>query len=171
MSDRAESAHAAPGQLEETAVVVALEADGSAWVETRRQSSCSGCQARAGCGSGALAGLFARRHRLRAANPVRARVGDRVRLGIQGAALLRGAVMVYALPLVTLFLGGLFGEFLDGRWRSGGEPGVLLGALAGLLLGLGLARRHARGAAGLRPVILGLTPQTSPIALQPLRRE
>ena len=68
--------------IEENGVVAATEGE-SAWVETSRQSACGSCSATKGCGTGSLSRFFAgRAHRVRVRNPVGAKVGDEVVVGI-----------------------------------------------------------------------------------------
>lgn len=129
--------------IEENALVVAVEGD-SAWVETERRSSCGGCAAK-GCGTGALSKVLgARKQRLKVHNPVGARAGDSVVLGIEEKALLLGSLMVYILPLLAMLGGGLLGEVLAPQWGMEAEgPSLLFGAL-GLLGGFLWLRGYNR---------------------------
>lgn len=143
--------------IEETAQVVAAEGE-FAWVETQRQSTCGGCAARQACGTAVLAKLLGqRRTRLRALNRQGARVGDRVVIGIQGQALLRGSLLLYAVPLLGLLLGALVGELMSQRLIVTGE-GLTIGlGLAGLGLALWWVRaftRRIRDDNRYQPVIL-----------------
>ena len=63
--------------IEEQARVVALEA-GAVWVETRRQSTCGGCSANAGCGQGLMdkIGVRASHGHVRALCDLQLQVGD-----------------------------------------------------------------------------------------------
>ncbi len=125
------------------------------WVETRRESGCDSCSARAGCGS-ALIGkaLGARAHRVAAlaAQPLAA--GERVELGLEEGALLVGSLAVYGLPLLGLLLGAIGGELALGGASE--APLVALGAL-GFAAGLAGGRRFSRRIGGERrwqPVVL-----------------
>ncbi|MGM0594512.1 MAG: SoxR reducing system RseC family protein [Pseudomonadota bacterium] len=131
--------------IEQSAHVVALEGE-FAWVETERQSSCSSCATK-GCGTGALSKVLgARRQRLRVANPVGAKTGDTVVLGIREEALLQGSLMVYILPLILMLAGGLLGEMLAPQWLLPAEGMSLFFGGLGLLLGFILLRRFNRRA-------------------------
>lgn len=119
--------------MEENARVVDVQ-PGFVWVETERKSTCS---LNNGCGSAVLAKVLgARRTRIRALNALSAEVGDEVVLGLAEAALIRGSLVLYALPLLALFLGALAGESVSRLLRlASGEAGTIVFALAGLAAG------------------------------------
>lgn len=130
--------------IEEQAVVISCEGE-FAWVETRRQSACGQCAVNKGCGTSVLAKVLGnRRARVRALNRIGAQAGESVVIGLEEAAFLRGSLAVYMLPLLTLFLGGLFGELAAVRLSPGEEWPVLLGALAGGGLGFVWLKRFSR---------------------------
>jgi len=119
-----------------------LRVDGEiAWIDPERRSTCSGCSAKNGCGTGTLAGVLGKRRvEMRAINHIGAKPGDRVVVGVAGAALLRGSVAVYVVPPSTVFrAGSLWPAY--GRQAPGLEPGALdhplclLRAIARLSLG------------------------------------
>lgn len=90
---------------EELATVVAIEGD-HAWVECERRSACSGCQQQSNCGTGTVAKAFPlKAPRLRVRLTAKVRVGQQIRLGIPQESLLRGAALVYVLPLFCLLAG------------------------------------------------------------------
>lgn len=143
--------------IEETARVVAAEGE-FVWVETQRQSTCGGCAARQGCGTATLAKVLGRRRtRVRALNRDAARVGDRVVVGIDEQALVRGSLAVYAVPLLGLLAGGVLGALLQTRLQLAGEALTLVAGVAGLIVGLlwvkGFTRR-IRGDSRYQPVVL-----------------
>jgi sigma-E factor negative regulatory protein RseC len=143
--------------IEETARVVAAEGE-FVWVETQRQSTCGGCAARQGCGTATLAKVLGRRRtRVRALNRDAARVGDRVVVGIDEQALVRGSLAVYAVPLLGLLAGGVLGALLQTRLQLAGEALTLIAGVAGLIAGLlwvkGFTRR-IRGDSRYQPVVL-----------------
>lgn len=143
--------------IEETARVVAAEGE-FVWVETQRQSTCGGCAARQGCGTATLAKVLGRRRtRVRALNRDAARVGDRVVVGIDEQALVRGSLAVYAVPLLGLLAGGVLGALLQTRLQLAGEALTLVAGVAGLVVGLlwvkGFTRR-IRGDSRYQPVVL-----------------
>lgn len=130
--------------IEETAHVVAAEGE-FVWVETQRQSACGSCAARQGCGTATLAKVLGqRRTRVRALNRDAARVGDRVLIGIDEQALVRGSLAVYALPLLGLLAGGILGAQLQARLQLPGEALTLVAGVAGLIAGLLWVRGFTR---------------------------
>ncbi len=131
--------------IEETATIVAVEGDDT-WIETERQSTCGSCAVNKGCGTATLAKVMGnRRTRVRVMNPIGAGVGERVVVGIEEKALLKGSLAVYMVPLLGMMLGGVFGEFMAPRLQLGStELLAALGAILGLLLGLFWLRLFAR---------------------------
>ncbi|TLX54694.1 transcriptional regulator [Stutzerimonas nosocomialis] len=139
--------------IEERGRVVAVET-GGVWVETLQKTTCSGCSVRSGCGQGLMdrLGVRERRHRVFAASDLVLGVGDQVTVGVPEAALLRGAVTVYLVPLLALFASAFLFSCL-----SFGEPVVILGGLSGFALAwLWVWRRNLRAGdeVSLRPVVL-----------------
>lgn len=132
--------------IEETAQVVHID-KGEVWVETRRRSTCSGCAAENGCGTAALSKVLGkRRTQLRVlADNVPLAVGDRVVIGIAEQALVRGSLAVYAVPLLLLLLGALFGRLgADSGLWAGGETASLIFGLGGLATGVVWLKRFTR---------------------------
>ncbi len=125
---------------EELATVVAIEGD-HAWVECERRSACSGCQQQSNCGTGTVAKAFPlKAPRLRVRLTAEVRVGQQVRLGIPQESLLRGAALVYVLPLFCLLAGALLGQLWLVPLLSGGEGITILCCLLGGVLGFLLVR-------------------------------
>lgn len=144
--------------IEETATVVE-RADGFAWVEAQRQSTCSACNAKKGCGTGALSKVLGQRTaRMKALNPIDAQVGDTVVVGMREAALIQGSLAVYLMPLLAMIVCAMAGQGLAGQLGlSRPEPLIILCGIAGLGLGgLWLRRftRRIRDDARYQPVIL-----------------
>lgn len=100
--------------------------DGTATVVHIRESACSGdCHKCSGCGAAKEAVVFT------AANPIGARAGDFVRVESDSGPVLKGAAVLYMLPLVLFFLGYWLGSVI-------GWPGPLVGCL-GFVLGVAAA--------------------------------
>lgn len=130
--------------IEEDGQVVTVE-EGWAWVETRRPSACGTCAAGQGCGTSVLAGVLGRRKApVRVINRIGAVAGDRVVIGISESSLVRGSLAIYAAPLLGLFAGALFGQFLIGRFVEYADLASLLGGSAGFAAGLAWLRRFSR---------------------------
>ena len=95
--------------IEEKAIIVAVDND-FAWVETQRRSTCSACQVNKGCGTSLLSNVLGqKRTRLRLKNPDGYQAGDQVVLGLEEGALVKGSLLLYALPLVFMFVSAMLG--------------------------------------------------------------
>jgi sigma-E factor negative regulatory protein RseC len=130
--------------IEEPAHVVYTEGE-YAWVETERRSSCGSCSAK-GCGTGALSKILGRRsQRLKVLNPIDAKQGDDVVLGIREQDLLKGSLAVYIVPLLAMLAGALLGEGLAPQWGSDSEALSLLGGVLGLASGFLWLHYYNRG--------------------------
>ncbi len=140
----------------ETGRVVAVETDG-VWVETIRKTTCGSCAAQKGCGHGMMNRISEGRRSLVRALPGRIQpeqctVDDEVRISIPEEVILRGSVVVYILPIVSMLGGAALGAWLAG----GGDLGGGLGAVAGFAAGFGLVRWHAmthRDDSSMQPVL------------------
>jgi len=131
--------------LFETGRVVAVETD-SVWVETIRQSTCGTCAAQKGCGHGVMNRISEGRRSLIRALPGRIEpadcaVDDEVRISIPEEVIVRGSLVVYILPLLTMLAGAVLGAML---LPASGDLGSGAGAVAGFAAGFGLVRWHAR---------------------------
>lgn len=122
--------------IEQAGRVVALGKD-AVWVETRRQSTCGSCAAKAGCGQGLMDKLGGRAARgfVKARTDLQLSVGDEVVIGIAEQHLMSAALLVYLLPLLSFFL--LAGTAQQAAWS---EEWVILFGFAGLALAFGWVR-------------------------------
>ncbi|CAI8776154.1 SoxR reducing system RseC family protein [Methylocaldum szegediense] len=120
--------------IEEEAVVSHTE-PGKVWVEKPRRSACGGCLRQ--CASGVVDRYFgAPTIRLQVLSPIDVQVGDRVVLGIQEDAFVKGSFCAYLIPLLGLFLGAILGNIIvfslaldvssDGASVIGGAIGLSL---------------------------------------------
>lgn len=153
--------------IEEAARVVSIEGD-YAWVETSRQSVCGACQVNTGCGTAVLDKVLARRQaRIKALNPVGARVGDRVQVGLHEQALVRGALGIYGVPVLSMLGLALLGAGVRGDPAYQDAAAIALG-LVGLVLGFGWAVSFGRKIAHdarYQPIVVGISgPQCAPSA-------
>jgi len=126
--------------LEMRAVIIRVHGE-EASVQPLGTGGCGHCDSEGGCGSGTLSKLFcsSKPRHFTVRNEARAKVGDEVRVSLPDGVLLRGAVKMYLLPLVLLFVGGGFGVALAGEAASR-DGYAAAGAAGGLLLGFILAR-------------------------------
>lgn len=130
--------------LLETGRVVAVDDDG-VWVETIRKTTCGSCAAQKGCGHGLLNKISDGRRSLIRALPGRisasdCQVDDEVQISIPEDVILRGSLVVYILPLLTMLTGAAAGANLV---TASADLGSALGALAGIAVGFALVRLHA----------------------------
>lgn len=135
--------------LYEQGVVVAVAPD-ALWVETVRASTCGACQAKSACGHHMInQQQSGQRARLRVpiSDSSRYQVGDPVTLGLPEGALMRGALWVYGLPLLLLFLGALIGSALSVTAFDASAVLGMGGLLAGFVINRVLSRRSGHNQA------------------------
>jgi sigma-E factor negative regulatory protein RseC len=130
--------------IEESARVVRVEED-YAIVETPQRAACGSCQSAGSCSTSVLSGLFKRRpNRLKVLNPIEARPGEQVIIGLQEGALLKASFSAYLLPLVCLLLSAIgVHQLSQGFSANLGELPTIAGGLLGLIIGLYLYKKHA----------------------------
>ncbi|WP_226647388.1 SoxR reducing system RseC family protein [Microbulbifer variabilis] len=120
--------------LEERGRIVAIESD-AVWVETIQRSACNGCEAKSGCGTGLLGDFFSSSTRVKAVlNGYPAEsisLNDTAVIGISENALTSSTLLVYLLPLVSLVLVALLGDYFFAE--AGAVTGAILGLLGGAL--------------------------------------
>lgn len=132
--------------IEESAHVVESD-DDYAWVETERRSSCGSCSAK-GCGTGALSKILGRKtQRMKVLNPIGAKSGDEVTLGIEEQALIKGSLAVYIVPLVAMLGGGLLGKALAPQWGTDADGLSAMLGILGLVIGFLWLRFYNRSIA------------------------
>ena len=130
--------------IEEQARVVRLDGD-LAGILIKKQSACSACNAKSGCGTSLLANWFPqRRLTLRLNNHIHAQAGDMVVLGLDEATLQRSSLLLYALPLAGLLLAAIAGERVFGFLGLPKELGAVLSGLLGLIAALLYVRGKSR---------------------------
>jgi sigma-E factor negative regulatory protein RseC len=123
--------------VEEHGVVVEVS-DHYAWVKTQRQSSCGQCGASKGCGTASLAQVLGQKYNeIRVVNHLNVKVGDQVVIGLEEQALVRSSLLLYLLPLLTMFIAAVALELLGQAWQWPSSELYTMGAgLVGLLFGL-----------------------------------
>jgi len=127
----------------------------SAWVVSEAPSSCGACGGK-GCGSSVFNRVWHpddAEYPVR--NPIDARPGEAVVVGLPDGSLARAAAAAYVVPLLALLLGAALGRLVGGEHAGDvvGEPAAILGGLTGLLLA-GLWLRFRRQGPSGEPVIL-----------------
>ncbi len=123
--------------IEESACVIEVGA-GYALVEVQRASACASCHSQSSCGSAALAQVWGNKSlRTRAVSNLSLQPGDRVVVGMADGVLLRGALLVYLLPIVLLIAGALLAQL---SFAAAGEELVVLCAALAFICGLFIVR-------------------------------
>jgi sigma-E factor negative regulatory protein RseC len=144
--------------IEQTALVVSVQGD-LAEVEGEHQGACGGCAVDGACGTSLIARYFGRRRPvLEVRNPIGARPGDRVIIGLPEGALLTASFLAYLAPLVSMIgaaiAGAQIADFLAPAYARGLS---VLAGLGGLVAALGWLARMSRAgslATGCRARIL-----------------
>ncbi|MDH5179937.1 MAG: SoxR reducing system RseC family protein [Gammaproteobacteria bacterium] len=144
--------------IEETATVVRCEGD-YAWVETTRKSACRTCAVNKGCGTSVLAAVVGNKpNQLRVVNRFNAVIGEQVTIGISESAMLRGAFLVYIIPLLMLIGFALAAEVLAGQLLvSAVDFAAVVGGLSGFAAGMYWVKHRTANLASdprFQPVIL-----------------
>ncbi|ALG66680.1 SoxR reducing system RseC family protein [Beggiatoa leptomitoformis] len=126
--------------LEEEGVVVEAT-EQFVWVRTQRTSGCSHCTVNS-CGTGSLDGLFGQKvNEVKVINNLSAKLGDKVVIGLEEQALVRGSLLLYILPLLFLFAVAVSYENIAASvGLPSGDGWTALAGLVGLAGGLGVAR-------------------------------
>jgi sigma-E factor negative regulatory protein RseC len=101
--------------IEEQGKVVAAD-DDWVWVETQRKTVCGQCAANKGCGTSVLAKVFGNKSSsIAVIKSLPVQIGDEVVIGIEENSLVKGSLLIYALPLVMLITFGLLGEVVSAQ--------------------------------------------------------
>ena len=113
--------------MEQLVMVRAAFPDGTAQVAVVRESACSGdCHKCSGCGAAKETIVF------EAVNAIGAKPGEVVVLKSESGPVLKGAAVLYMVPLLLFFLGYSLGELLGSGPLGGGVGfvgGIVLAAL------------------------------------------
>jgi sigma-E factor negative regulatory protein RseC len=109
-------------------------------VEVAASFRCARCASGKGCGAGLLVGNAAPRLvEALVARELDLQVGDRVQIELRADNVLRGAGLVYGLPL-----GGALAGAALAWWSGGGDAVAALAAAAGALAGVAAAHWRLR---------------------------
>lgn len=123
--------------ITENAIVVSID-NNQTWIETQRKSACGQCSANKGCGTSVLSKVIGNKlTKIKAINNINAQVGDEVVIGLNEQSLLKGAFVVYMLPLILLFLFSFVGQLVsDNLLIQNNEFLIILFAVTGFYLGM-----------------------------------
>ena len=129
-----------PAMIKQKASVVRAD-DKTVWLNVERESVCSSCKVKQGCGTGMLAKHIGRRFSQVEVNKTgNIRLGQQVELAMPAHRLLQGAFLVYAMPLVFMFI---FAILM--RMVTVSNIAEVIAGIVGLLTGFfwaGLYLRH-----------------------------
>ena len=125
--------------IEQQATII--EVDGNTvWLQTERESTCSNCQVKKGCGTGLLAKHVGKKFsKISVHKTTDVALGEVVTLVIPEQALLQGAALMYLLPLTLLFLFSIIT-----RSFGLGEGTQILAGLTGLATGFAIVKENLR---------------------------
>jgi len=143
--------------IEEQAQVVELRGD-QLVLQAQTKSSCGSCAASKGCGTSVLSKVVGRKFtRFHVDNSVDAEVGDTVVVGISEDALLKGSLVMYIIPIMSMLVFALVADqlldtFTENRDLLIAASGIL-GLVAGSLLSRWYFQRHT-SVQRFRPVVL-----------------
>jgi sigma-E factor negative regulatory protein RseC len=117
--------------IEQKAKVVAID-EQTIWLDAQRQSTCSGCAAKQGCGTGLLENHVGKRFsRIAIEKKDTVNLGQQMQLAIPEEALLQGAFIMYMIPLLFMFLFALVATSLGATtWLE------TISGISGLFAGL-----------------------------------
>ena len=125
--------------IEQQATVIEIK-DDTVWLHAERQSTCSQCQVKKGCGTGLLAKHVGQRFsRITVNKTENISVGQVVTVEIPEQTLLQGAALMYLLPLGLLFIFSMVARALEL-----GEFAEITMGLAGLVIGFICTRQRLR---------------------------
>lgn len=121
--------------IEQHATVSRCDSD-SVTLEVERQSSCSACKVRQGCGTAMLSEHVGKRFsHITVPRTGDVEVGQQVQLGIPEASLLQGAFLMYIVPIVLMFIFAASAQYIYAN-----ELIEILSGLVGLFLGFYLVK-------------------------------
>jgi sigma-E factor negative regulatory protein RseC len=128
--------------IEQQAKVVTTDRD-TIWLDVERQSTCSACKVKSGCGTGLLEKHVGQRFsRIAVKNDKHINVvaGQRMQVSISEQHLLKSAMTMYLVPLVMLFIFAGMTSLLDVS-----NALEIFSGLVGLSVGLLIVRFYFKG--------------------------
>lgn len=130
--------------IEETAIVVSC-IDNQAKLEVQRQSTCSSCNAKNGCGTAVFSKKLGKKvSQITVANTLNLRVGDKVVVGLHENALLTGSMIVYLLPITLMLIFAILGQWLTEQFYGDVTELLVVGfAATGFIVALKLVNHFS----------------------------
>jgi sigma-E factor negative regulatory protein RseC len=132
--------------IEQHAIILTTEASQTegtsvATIEIVRKTACSLCGQTSGCGNAFWGKLFAHKaSSFKAQNSINAQVGQSVIVGIDEAAVMRSALILYLVPLATMLVSALLATQIVAT-----DISAMVGAAIGLVAGYFWVKTHIAG--------------------------
>jgi len=127
--------------IEEQATVIEVKGD-QLTLQAQTQSTCGGCAVNKGCGTSVLSKVVGRKFtQFQVANNIDAKIGDTVIVGIPEDALLKGSLVMYVLPILSMIMFALIADFLLDT-SNVRDLFIAASGILGLALGSFLARGY-----------------------------
>jgi sigma-E factor negative regulatory protein RseC len=112
-----------------------------AWVKTTRTSACKACASRNSC----HLSEDGQEMEVEVLNDVGAKVGDRIRLGVDSGALMKISFLLYIFPILMMLVGAVIGQKVAPDLAMDGSGLAALCGFAGFLLAFVVVRLRGRG--------------------------
>jgi sigma-E factor negative regulatory protein RseC len=123
--------------IEEEAVVVGMNGE-LVEVDIIRTKPCGLCGKVQGCGNSIWSKIFPfQKKKIQIQNKINAKVGEKVKLVIEENYLLKASLLLYGVPLLSLFGGMISFEYFV---HGGNDLVTLFGGIVGLSLGIVILR-------------------------------
>lgn len=131
--------------IEQQAIILSTEIQGEdqsvATIEVVRKTACELCGKTRGCGNALWGKIFAHKTTsFKAENSIDAKVGQSVIVGIDEKAVMKSALLLYIVPLVTMSIGTILASQI-----SSTDFVAMIGAAVGLVVGYFWVKAHATG--------------------------
>ena len=124
--------------IEEQALVIKASKE-RVTLEVVRTKPCGLCGQVRGCGNSIWGKIFSHQSGyIETRNDLNAKLGDIVILGIDESLMLKSSLMLYGVPLLSMFLGMVFANSFVKEMM---ELYTLIGAVTGLILGIVMIKR------------------------------
>ena len=110
--------------------------DTTAWVSTKRNSSCEGCASRGSCNATGNQ----KEMEVQAINAAGARPGDRVVIRFESGSLLKASFLLYVFPILAMLFGAIVGQQGAPYMGMEASSGSVLLAFASFFIALVIVR-------------------------------
>ena len=149
--------------IKETVTVVRVE-DNCLWVEGVQRSTCGSCTAKVGCGQRLLAGVVGSPPLIRVLLSEHAgdrdctdyHIGEEIEIGIPEDVVVKGSLLIYFFPLLSLLLAAGLAENIFGKdllTACAGIAGLIIGGLLVRVFSV-LSHNPAR----IQPTVIAINP-------------